>query len=67
MPFTRVKCVIVKMSEEAKMLIAFFVCGAVIMVAIIIGTTISDQPKQFGDKVCIKVGKELKCEPINES
>lgn len=53
------------MDDGVKMLIAFFVMAAVIMVALAVSTAYTDIPRQYGDKVCIKVGKELKCEPIS--
>lgn len=53
-------------NNDVKILVAFAVAAAVIFVAMIIGSSYTDVPRQFGDKVCIKVGKELKCEPISQ-
>lgn len=53
-----------RMSDESKVVIALFICVAVIIVGIVISVSYTNAPRQFGDKVCIKIAQELKCEPI---
>lgn len=53
------------MDDGVKVIIAFFVMAAVVLVALAVSTAYTDIPRQYGDKVCVKIMKELKCEPIS--
>lgn len=53
------------MADQTKVLVALFVTGAIVFIAIAVADAYSSIPRQFGDKVCVKIMKELKCEPIS--
>lgn len=53
-------------SNEAKVIIALFTVFAVMMIAVALSDAYTSIPRQYGDKVCVKVLKELKCEPIDD-
>lgn len=53
-------------SNEAKVIIALFTVFAVMMIAVALSDAYTSTPRQYGDKVCVKVLKELKCEPIDD-
>lgn len=53
------------MADQTKVLVALFVAGALVLIAIAVSDAYSSIPRQFGDKVCVKIMKELKCEPIS--
>ena len=53
------------MADQTKVLVALFVASALVLIAIAVADAYSSIPRQFGDKVCVKIMKELKCEPIS--
>lgn len=54
-------------SNEVKVIVGIFAAFAIMMVAVAIGDAYSSVPRQYGDKVCVKVQRELKCESIENS
>lgn len=54
------------MDSDAKVLIALFVLAAILVIALFGAIAYTSTPRQYGDKVCINVGKELTCESIAE-
>lgn len=53
------------MADQTKVLMALLVAGTLVFIAVVVSDAYSNIPRQFGDKVCVKIMKELKCEPIS--